>query len=114
VWSRDNPTGEKIVMMMIEDPDALAQVTDIASLKGYSVLACGIRSITRALGGNRAAGEQATQAVLAESKRAKLPNMLTANRQEIEQRVKEGFLALLGEGPNADEAIRVGRATAGR
>jgi hypothetical protein len=52
--------------------------------------------------------------VLAETKRAKLVNMLTFNAQDADKRVKEGFLALLTQGPNADEAIRAGRAAAGR
>jgi hypothetical protein len=40
--------------------------------------------------------------------------MLTAGTQDVEQRVKEGFLALLMQGPTADEAIRLGRTAAGR
>jgi hypothetical protein len=40
--------------------------------------------------------------------------MLTANPQDVEKRVKEGFLALLIQGPTAGEAIRIGRAAAGR
>jgi 2-keto-3-deoxy-L-rhamnonate aldolase RhmA len=114
VWSPSNPRGEKIAMLMIEDPTALAQVTEFADLKGYSILACGIGSLTQALGGDRAAAEAGTQKVLAETKRVKLVNMLTANTQDVEKRVKEGFLALLMQGPTADEAITIGRAAAGR
>ena len=40
--------------------------------------------------------------------------MLTFNAQDAEKRVKEGFLALLTQGPSSDEAIKVGRAAAGR
>jgi hypothetical protein len=36
--------------------------------------------------------------------------MLTANAKDVEQRVKEGFIALLMQGPQADEAIKIGRA----
>jgi len=97
VWSQDNPKGDKLVMMMIEDPGALAQATAFANLKGYSILACGIGSLTGALGGNREAGEAGTQKILEETKR-----------------VKEGFLGILAQGQNADEAIKVGRAAAGR
>ncbi len=114
VWSPSNPGGEKIAMLMIEDPGALAQVKQFADLKGISVLACGIGSITQALGGDRAKGEDATQQVLAETKRAKIPNMLTANSGDVEKRIKEGFLALLMQGAQADEAIKIGRAAAGR
>ena len=53
-------------------------------------------------------------ALSGETRRAGLANMLTANLQDVEKRVKEGFLALLMNGPSADEAIKIGRAAAGR
>jgi 2-keto-3-deoxy-L-rhamnonate aldolase RhmA len=114
VWSPSNPGGRTIAMLMLEDPAAVAQARDVADLKGYSVLACGIGSLAQALGGDRAGAEAGTQQVLAEAKRAKLADMLTANPQDVAQRVKEGFLALLMQGPTADEAIKIGRAAAGR
>jgi 2-keto-3-deoxy-L-rhamnonate aldolase RhmA len=114
VWSPSNPRGETIAMLMLEDPAAVAEARAIADLKGYSILACGIGSLAQALGGDRAAAEAGTQAVLAEAKRAKLADMLTAGTQDVEKRVKEGFLALLMQGPTADEAIALGRAAAGR
>jgi 2-keto-3-deoxy-L-rhamnonate aldolase RhmA len=114
VWSPSNPAGDKIAMLMIEDPGALAQTKEIADLKGISLLACGIGSMTQALGGDRAKGEEATQKVLAETRRVKVPNMLTANAQDVEKRIKEGFLALLMQGQQADEAIKIGRVAAGR
>jgi hypothetical protein len=114
VWSPSNRTGNTIAMLMLEDPDAVAQAPAIADLKGYSILACGIGSLTQALGGDRTAAEAGTQRVLAETKRAGLVDMLTATPRDIEQRVKEGFLALLMQGPTADEAIRIGRAAGGR
>jgi 2-keto-3-deoxy-L-rhamnonate aldolase RhmA len=114
VWSPSNPKGETIAMLMVEDPGALEQAAAIADLKGYSILACGIGSLRAALGGNREAAEAGTQKVLVETKRTKLVNMLTANPQDVQQRVKEGFLALLMQGPTADEAIKLGRAAAGR
>jgi hypothetical protein len=40
--------------------------------------------------------------------------MLTANVKDVETRVKEGFLALLMQGAQADEAIKIGRSAAGR
>jgi 2-keto-3-deoxy-L-rhamnonate aldolase RhmA len=114
IWSPSNAKGDKIAMLMIEDAGGLAQVKEIADLSGLSVLACGIGSMTQALGGDRQKGEEATQKVLAETKRVKVPNMLTANSQDVEKRIKEGFLALLMQGPQADEAIKIGRAAAGR
>ena len=114
VWSPSNPGCETIAMLMLEDPAAVAQAGDVADLKGYSILACGIGSLAQALGGDREGAEAGTQKVLVEARRAKLADMLTANSQDVEKRVKEGFLALLMQGPTADEAIRIGRAAAGR
>jgi 2-keto-3-deoxy-L-rhamnonate aldolase RhmA len=114
VWSPANPRGDKVAMLMLEDPAAVTQAGRIADLKGYSILACGIGSLAQALGGDRAGAEKGTQQVLTEAKRARLVDMLTFTAQDAEQRVKEGFLALLTQGPNADEAIKVGRSATGR
>ena len=113
VWSPDNPDGEKLAMIMIEDAGALAAAAEIADTPGYSVLACGIGSLSRDLG-SREAGESGTQEVLQQSARVGLPNMITANAQDVEQRLEEGFLGLLMSGPSADEAIRIGRLAVGR
>jgi 2-keto-3-deoxy-L-rhamnonate aldolase RhmA len=114
IWSPSNAKGTKLAMLMLEDPKAIAQRAEIANLKGLSVLACGIGSLTQALGGDRAGAEAGTQQVLVETKRVKIANMLTANSGDVEKRVKEGFLALLMQGASADEAIKVGRSAAGR
>lgn len=114
VWSPSNPTGEIIAMIMIEDPVALASVTEIADTPGYSILACGIGSLTRALDGDREVAEAGNLEVLAHAKRVGVADMITANAETIEQRVAEGFLALLMQGPTADDVIRTGRAAAGR
>lgn len=111
VWSAANPTGNVVAMLMLEDPGAVAQAKDIADIGGYSVLACGIGSLTGALKGDRAAAEKGNQEILTETKRTKLVNMLTANEKDVAQRVKEGFLGLLV--PN-DASITLGRAAAGR
>jgi 2-keto-3-deoxy-L-rhamnonate aldolase RhmA len=114
VWSPKNPSGDRIAMLMLEDPDAVAAVDEIAALPGYSILACVIGSLRSALGGDREAAEAGVQRVLAASKRAGLVNMLTANTQDVATRIEQGFLALLMQGQNADEAIGVGRRVAGR
>lgn len=114
VWSPANPKGTKLAMLMLEDPKAIAQRKEIAELKGLSILACGIGSLAQALGGDRAGAEAGTQQVLAETKRVKLGNMLPASAKDVEQRIKEGFNAILGQGPQADEMIKIGRAAAGR
>jgi 2-keto-3-deoxy-L-rhamnonate aldolase RhmA len=114
VWSPSNTAGTTIAMLMVEDPEAVAAAGRMADLGGFSVLACGIGSLTQALKGDRAGAEAGTLKVLAETKRARLPNMLTASPQDVRQRVEQGFLGLLGNGPSADEMIRIGREAAGR
>ena len=118
IWSPANPKGTKLAMLMLEDPKAISQRTEIANLPGISVLACGIGSLAQAIGGERdaarAGAEAGTQQVLVETKRVKIANMLTANAKDVETRVKEGFLALLMQGAQADEAITIGRAAAKR
>ncbi len=131
VWSPMNPNGEKIAMIMLEDPAAVLQAKEVADMKNFSILACGIGS----LGGSFRAGgivnaltawglldpakgnelnQIGTARLLAEAKRAGMPDMLTANSGDVERRVREGFLALLMSGPGSTEAIKLGRAAAGR
>lgn len=111
VWSPSNPTGSIIAMLMLEDPLAVTQAESIADIGGYSVLACGIGSLTAALKGDRAAAEAGNQQILAQTKRTRLVNMITANARDVAQRVKEGYGALLVP---SDEVITLGRAAAGR
>lgn len=113
VWSPRNPDGTVLAMLMIEDPGALEEAAEIADVPGYSVLACGIGSLTRALG-DREAGEAGNQEVLAQAMRVGLPDMITASSDDVAQRIDEGFLGLLMSGPRASEAIEIGRAHAGR
>lgn len=114
VWSPSNPDGDVIAMIMLEDPDAVAAVHEIAALPGYSILACGIGSLTRALDGDRSAAEAGNRRVLAAATEAGLADMITANADDVADRVDQGFLALLMSGAGADEAIRIGRTAAGR
>lgn len=113
VWSPANPDGTVIAMLMIEDAGALAETEQIADVGGYSILACGIGSLSAALG-DREAGEAGNLVVLEHAQRVGLPDMITANSDDVARRIEEGFLALLMNGPEADEHIRVGRAAAGR
>jgi hypothetical protein len=138
VWSPSNPRGEKLAMIMLEDPAAVLQAKEVADMRNFSIMACGIGSLGGAFrqGGivnalvswellpqSQASqlNELGTQKLLAESKRVGIPNMLTASAAKDEngvpnvvKRVREGFLALLMSGPGSDEAIKLGRQAAGR
>lgn len=114
VWSPANPNGNVVAMLMLEDPAAIAEVEEIASIPGYSVLACGIGSLAQALGGDRQAAEALNLDVLAHAQRAGLADMITADTESVALRVKQGFLGLLVFGAKGDEVIRLGRAASGR
>ncbi|MFN2329013.1 MAG: host specificity protein [Chromatocurvus sp.] len=114
VWSPDNPDGDVIAMLIVEDPDVFAELEEIASLPGYSALVCGIGSLTAALNGDREAADAIALEVLAVSQRAGLVDLMTVDTESVARRVEQGFLALLAYGPDSDEAIRAGRAAAGR
>lgn len=114
VWSPANPDGEIIVMLMLESPEVFDELEEIANIPNYSALACGIGSLTGALGGDRETAEKMNLEVLAQSQRVGMVDMITANSESVERRVDEGFLGLLVNGPTMDEAIRLGRAATGR
>lgn len=114
VWSPVNPDGDIVVMLMLETPDVFAELEEIANITGYSALACGIGSLTNALGGDRETAERLNLEVLAHSQRAGMADIITANTESVARRVDQGFLGLLVYGPTADEIIRLGRAAAGR
>jgi 2-keto-3-deoxy-L-rhamnonate aldolase RhmA len=114
VWSPANPEGDIVVMLLLESPEVFDELEEIADIPGYSALVCGIGSLTNALGGDREAAEKLNLEVLAHSQRVGMADVITANAESVAQRVNQGFLGLLVNGPTADEVIRLGRAAAGR
>lgn len=115
VWSQTNPDGRVIAMLMIEDPGALETAEAIADTQGYSVLSCGIGSLTSALAGDRAAAEAGAAVVLSHATRVGMPSMMTANRVNIAHRIDQGYLGLLLQMDDDTAAtIQFGRTTAGR
>lgn len=114
VWSPTNPDGDIVVMLMLETPEVFAQLEEIADIPGYSALACGIGSLTNALGGDRETAERLNLEVLAHSQRVGMADIITADTGSVANRVDQGFLGLLVYGPTANEIIRLGRVAAGR
>ena len=115
VWSPAHPDGGIIAMLMIEDPGTLEAAQAIADTPGYSVLSCGIGSLTGALGGDREAGEAGAEVVLRHATRVGMPSMMTANRANMVSRIDQGYLGLLLQmGDDTAETIQTGRETAGR
>lgn len=114
VWSPENPYGTVVAMIMLEDPQAIDQLDEIIDLGGYSVLACGIGSLTGALDGDAERAESMCAQVRDRGQAAGYASILTANAGNIEQRVDEGHRALLMFGAEADDVIRTGMELVGR
>ena len=127
IWSPQNPGGEKVGMLMLEDPEVVEQLDDIIALGNYSVLACGIGSMTGAIRSSMEgddedaireaaseAGQELNMRILNAAIGAGYADMITTGTSNVERQVEEGFLALLATGSTPDEAIRLGLAAAGR
>ncbi len=116
VWSPDNPDGSVIAMLMVEDGEAVAVADQIVAIPGYSMLSCGIGSLTRAIGGDSAAAEASCEEVLRLGAEAGMPSMMTAGENNLQHRVEQGYLGLLFSGSveQAEALIRTGRELAGR
>ncbi len=116
VWSPANPNGTVIAMLMVEDRGAIADVSEIAAVKGYSLLSCGIGSLTRDMGGDALGAEAACKRTRDLGAKAGMPSMMTATAGTINDRIEKGYLGLLmsGTAEQASAIIRTGRATAKR
>lgn len=118
VWSRANPTGTVVAMLMIEDAGAVAELDGIAAVPGYSLLSCGIGSLTQNMGGREKAAEAeaACQRVRDTADRLGMPSMMTANGATLGDRITRGYkgLLLMGATAQTDSLIRTGRDRVGR
>ena len=116
VWSPANPKGTVIAMLMVEDKGAIAELPEIAAVKGYSLLSCGIGSLTRDMGGDAPGAEAACQRARDLGAKAGMPSMMTATAATINDRIGKGYLGLLlsGTADQASTIIRAGRVVAKR
>jgi 4-hydroxy-2-oxoheptanedioate aldolase len=109
VWPLD-PNGELLNMIQIENKIGVSNVEEIAKVPGVSMLMAAPGDLGMAHGGDAAATEEAIQTVLRAATAAGLPCAITANANDVERRIREGFRVLIG-GP---EMIALGRRAAGR
>lgn len=116
VWSPANPKGTVIAMLMVEDKGAIADLPGIAAVKGYSMLSCGIGSLTRDMGGDAPGAEAACQRARDLGAKEGMPSMMTATAGTIKDRIERGYLGLLmsGTADQASAVIRTGRPLAKR
>lgn len=118
VWTPANPKGKIVAMLMIEDTSAVRVMEEIAAVPGYSLLSCGIGSLTQNMGGRAKAAEAeaACQRVRDLAEKAGMPSMMTANAATLRDRITRGYrgLLLMGATAQTDSLIRAGREAVGR
>ena len=114
VWSPSNRTGDRIAMLMLEDPAAVAQAREIADLTGYSILACGIGSLA-AGARRRSRGRRSGHAEGAGGSAAREARRHAHVQRPGCREAREGRISRAADqGAAADDAIKAGRAAAGK
>ncbi len=119
-----NPSGELVNWTIVESKAGIANVREIAAVKGIGVLwpgagtLRGVYSTTDADGQRTpdpVAWEAAIQQVLAACKEFDVPCGYPANASDIEMRMKQGFsVFVMNWGDAGFQAVEVGRKAAGR
>ena len=119
-----NPNGELVNFTIVESKEGLANVREIAAVKGIGVLWPGAGTLrgvfstvqpdgTRKL--DEAAWEASIQKVLAACKEFNVPCGYPATPTDIEMRMKQGFsVFVMNWGDPGFKAIEIGKKTAGR
>jgi len=124
VWPL-NPEGELVVWAIIESPEGLANIREIAQVPGLSVIAAGAGTLGGVFSTTNAEGrrvrddvawEGAIQKVLATCKEFKIACAYPVNESDIETRYRQGYTVGILQAFN-DAAFRTvtkGRQIAGR
>jgi 2-keto-3-deoxy-L-rhamnonate aldolase RhmA len=124
VWPL-NPNGELLAWAIVETPEGLANLPEIAQVKGLSALIVGAGTLggvfsTTGADGRRVrddvAWEAAIQKILATCKEYKKPCGYPAFANDIEARMKQGFSVFIIQAFNESgfQAVEIGRKAAGR
>lgn len=114
VWSPANPSGTVVAMLMVEDRGAIAALDAIANVPGYSLLSCGIGSLTRDMGNDRDGAEAACLRTRETASAIGMPSMMTATAESLADRLAKGYRGILlsGTAAQARAVIAAGRAAA--
>lgn len=119
-----NPHGELVNWTIVESKAGLANVREIAAVKGISVLFPGAGTLRGVFTTTDAAGkrvfdeagwESAIQSVLAACKEFQVACGYPAGFDDIEKRMQQGFsVFVIGWGENGFKTVALGRKLAGR
>jgi 2-keto-3-deoxy-L-rhamnonate aldolase RhmA len=119
VWPL-NPEGELVVWAIVETREGIANVRQIAQVKGLGVLVPGAGSLRGVYSNNgvrdEVAWEAAIQQVLSACKEFKIPCGYPVSEADIETRMKQGFSVAILQSFNdgAFRTVAKGRELAGR
>ena len=106
-----NPDGRLVNMLLIEDSLGLANVRDILSTNGVSIVFPGPGDLRRLFDGDMEAVENAIQHVLAACKEFHVPCGITATADDVAERLEQGFRVFI---MRDEEGVLAGLAAAGR
>lgn len=106
-----NPDGRLINLLLIEDEAGLDNVREIVSTPGVSAVSPGPGDLGRLYEDDMEAVERVIQKVLAACKEFSVVCGITADVDDIAERLAQGFRFIIARSP---EAVSVGRSAAGR
>lgn len=106
-----NPDGDLVNILIIEDRLGVERADEIVGTKGVSIVFPGPGDLRRAYEGDLEAVEGAIQTVLAACERHGVPCGITANVNDIGERIAQGFRVFIVSDP---AAVTVGREAVGR
>ena len=105
-----NPNGELVNMLLIENQEGIGHAREIVRTPGVSIAVPGPGDLRQAYEGDMEAVENAIQTVLAACKEFDVACGITANTNDIERRLAEGFRVIIADA----EANRIGMRASGR
>ena len=105
-----NPNGELVNMLLIENQEGIGHAREIVRTPGVSIAVPGPGDLRQAYQGDMEAVENAIQTVLAACKEFDVACGITANTNDIERRLSEGFRVIIADA----EANRIGMGVSGR
>lgn len=108
-----NPEGELASIFIVESVKGIENSREITRARP-TVAFAGPGTLRRNLGGDMVKVENAIQTQLASCKEFNVPCGITANANDIEKRIKEGFRVIIIYDRDYPETIKIGRAAAGR
>lgn len=108
-----NPEGELASIVIVESVKGIENSREITRARP-TVAFAGPGTLRRNLGGDMVKVENAIQTQLASCKEFNVPCGITANANDIEKRIKEGFRVIIIYDRDYPETIKIGRAAAGR